>query len=173
MVSTIKSLIATTKECSRTLGELIWVSSKASAQSTSTLMGVAGGFAGMAVAYGLSLIAPVSLAIAAPVFTGFGIVIAIIINRGDSRNDFERKLEQNRIASEEILRRINSLPRNVPQGTLDELWNTYNILNSIRSFPAQNNVAVPPPTAQNPILLSPNKSKVEIPVPSQKNDVPL
>lgn len=133
-LATIKSLIATTKESSRTLSELIRAASKASAQSTSTLVGVVGGLFGMAVAYGLTFVAPISLPVVGPICSGLGIVIGILLNRGTSRIEFEKKLEQNRIAEAEIMGRINALPRNAPQDVRDELWSTYKMLNSVTAI---------------------------------------
>ncbi len=159
-----KSLVTTTKEGSRALGELIRASAKASAQSTSTLMGAVGGFVGMAVAYGLTFAAPISLPIVGPICSGVGIVLAILIHRGKARMVFERKLEQNRIAADEILARIKALPRSTPQHVRDELWNTYKTLNSMATMantvplvlpPAGPALSTPAPTAPTTALSSP------------------
>jgi len=131
-LDTIKSLVATTKESSRVLGELIRAAAKASEQSTSTLAGAGGGLVGIAVSYCLTFLVPVSLPLIAPIGAGIGIVGAILWTRGAARFAFDRKLDQNRIAAEEILGRIKSLPRNAPQSARDELWLTYNALNSMR-----------------------------------------
>lgn len=162
--ASVKSLVTTTKEGSRALGELIRASAKASAQSTSTLMGVVGGFVGMAVAYGLTFAAPISLTIVGPIFSGLGIVLAILIHRGKARMVFERKLDQNRIATDEILARIKALPRNAPQHVRDELWNTYKTLNSMATMantvplvlpPASPSAPLSSPTVQTTVLASP------------------
>lgn len=131
-LDTIKSLVATTKESSRVLGELIRAAAKASEQSTSTLAGTGGGLIGIAVAYCMTFVAPVFLPVFAPICAGIGIVSAILWTRGATRFSFDRKLEQNRLAAEEILGRIKALPRNAPQSARDELWLTYNSLNSMR-----------------------------------------
>lgn len=139
-----KSLVTTTREGSRALSELIRASAKASAQSTSTLMGVVGGFIGMAFAYGLTFLAPIALPIVGPICSGLGIVLAILIHRGKSRMIFERKLDQNRIAADEIMARIKALPKNAPQHVRDELWNTYKTLNSMATMANTVPLALPP-----------------------------
>lgn len=160
-----KTLVATTKEGSRTLSELIRASAKASAQSTSTLMGVVGGFVGMAVAYSLTFAAPISLPIVGPICSGLGIVLAILVHRGKSRIVFERKLEQNRIAAEEIMGRIKSLPRNAPQHVRDELWDTYKALNSMTTIAKTAALVLPPPTA--PLTISGSSAPTK-PIPASR-----
>jgi hypothetical protein len=147
-----KSLVTTTREGARALSELIRASAKASAQSTSTLMGVVGGFVGMAVAYALTFAAPISLPIVGPICTGLGIVLAILLHRGKGRMVFEQKLDQNRIAADEILARIKALPKNAPPPVRDELWNTYKTLNSMATM--ANTVPLVLPPASPPMAIA-------------------
>lgn len=158
----LKVLLATTKESSRTLSELIRTASKASAQSSSTLVGVVGGLIGTAGAYGLTFAAPVSLAVLGPVFTGLGIVVAILLSRGRSRLEFEKKLEENRIAADEIMSRIKALPRNTPQDVRDELWATYKTLNSMAAIASKVQQTLPPPSAPVEVLDPPSRAKQQV-----------
>lgn len=166
----INALIATTKESSRTLGELNRAASKASAQSSSTLVGVVGGLVGMAAAYGLTFVAPVSLVVVGPICTSLGIVVAILLNRGRSRLDFEMNLEENRIAAEEIMGRIRALPRNAPQDVRDELWATYKTLNSMLAIVTRAHQALPPPSTPVTVLVPPNPAKQTLPASRARTD---
>lgn len=169
-LANVKSLIATTKESSRTLAELTRAASKASAQSSSTLVGVVGGLVGMAAAYGLTTVAPASLAVVGPMFSAFGIVFAILINRGRSRLEFERKLEENRFAADEIMGRIKALPRNTPQDVRDELWATYKTLNTMTAIAIGGQQALPLPGTPVDVLDPPNEAKQQLSASSSRTD---
>jgi hypothetical protein len=122
------------EESSRLLGELSRAASKASAQSSSTLFGVIGGFVGMAFAFGFSPFVPVSIAVLGPACTGIGITLAVLLCRGRSRLDLERSIDANRLAANEVLDRIKALPSDTPTEVRDELWATYKALNSLSAI---------------------------------------
>ncbi len=128
-----KSLEGIVNESSKIFEKLLGSASKASKQSTSTLAGVAGGFTGMAVVYTLTFMAPIELQIAGPIGTGLGIICGVLMFRGRAMLGFERRLEQNTIAADEILRRILALPKDTPPHVREALWNTYGALNSMRA----------------------------------------
>jgi hypothetical protein len=127
----MSEITAITEESSRFLEELSKAASKASAQSSSTLLGVIGGFVGMAIAFGISPFVPVSIVVLGPACTGIGIAMAVLLVRGRSRLDLERSIDANRLAASEVLGRINALPTDTPTDVRDELWATYKALNSL------------------------------------------
>jgi hypothetical protein len=53
----------------------------------------------------------------------------IPLYRGRKRILIEKRIEENRLAVEEVLRRIKELPRNAPERVRDGLWQTYEELN--------------------------------------------
>jgi hypothetical protein len=130
----LKELSSATQEASRALAVMSRSAARLSVQNTSTLYGVSGGFVGTGVAYGLSLSVPVSLPIVAFIVTGFGVVGGVLFYRGWRRVDVENRLDENRLATEEILSRIKKLPKDAPQRVRDEMWRTYEMLNSTAQF---------------------------------------
>jgi hypothetical protein len=130
----LKELYSATQEASRALAIMSRSATRLSVQNTSTLYGVSGGFVGTGVAYGLSLALPVSLPIVAFIVTGFGVVGGVLFYRGWRRVDVESRLDENRLATEEILSRIKKLPKDAPQRVRDEMWRTYEALNSTAQF---------------------------------------
>lgn len=114
----------------------------------------------------LTFVAPISFPVVSVFLTGLGIVGTMLAHRGRRRMDFESRLEENRIATEEILSRIKSLPKSAPQEVKDELWLTYRMLNSMlpnqnkdrQSLPAPDfpsNMQALPNAAANPIPANP------------------
>jgi hypothetical protein len=130
----MSEITAIIEESSRFLGELSRAASKASAQSSSTLFGVIGGFVGMAIAFGISPFVPVSIVVLGPACTGIGITLAVLLSRGRSRLDLERSIDANRLAANEVLDRIKALPSDTPTEVRDELWATYKALNSLSAI---------------------------------------
>lgn len=165
----LERLIATTREGSRTLSELIRVASKASVQSSSTLIGICGGFVGIAAAYALTFVAPVPFAVLSPICSGFGIAFAILLNRGGSRLQFERKLEENRIAADEIMDRIKALPRNAPKDVRDELWSTYRTLNSMATA-SRGMQSLPSSNLPVAVISAPGQQTQRLPSPTDSTD---
>ncbi len=145
MDAELRSLVAVNKEATHILASIIRSSNTASKQSSSTLIGTLGGFIGMGVSYALTLIAPISLPVVSVFLTGLGIIIALLVHRGPRRLNFEMRLEENRILTEEILSRIKNLPRNAPQEVKDELWHTYQTLNSMLGNQSKDHLALPAP----------------------------
>lgn len=131
MKSELKTLTLVAKEAGRALDNASASSARLSRHNTSTLIGVMGGFLGLAAAYGASLVLPVSLPIAAFIATGLGITGGVLSFRLSRGADAEYRLDRNRVACEEILDRIRQLPPGTPKVVRDELWNTYMYLNSI------------------------------------------
>jgi hypothetical protein len=130
----LKEMKAATQDASRVLSAMTRSASRLSAQNTSTLYGVIGGFFGIGIAYALSLAFPVSLSVGAIILMGFGIVGGVLFYRGLPRVGLDTRLDENRFAAEEMLRRIKQLPRHVPQHVRDEMWMTYKMLNSYTQF---------------------------------------
>lgn len=159
--SDLKALVGTSRESSRLFGELNRAAAKASAQSSSTLIGVVGGLIGMATAYVLSFVTPgSSVEVLAAIFTGLGIVGGVLIYRGGTRLNFEKRLEENRIAAEEIMSRIKALPRNTPPAVRDELWATYQMLNSISVIMNRGPQALPSSSIPVAVLKDPAHAKL-------------
>jgi hypothetical protein len=123
----------------------------------------------MAVAYALVFVAPVSFAVLGPVCSGLGIVVAILLNRGGSRLQFERKLEENRIAAEEIMSRIKALPRNAPPDVRDELWSTYRTLNSMATA-SRGMQSLPSPKLPVAVIGAPSQQTQKLPSPTDSTD---
>jgi hypothetical protein len=134
LTAVVKEMSAATQQATRALAAMSRSAARLSAQSTSTLYGVTGGFLGTGGAYALSLAFPVSLAAVGFILTGLGIVGGVLFYRGRRRIDIETRLDENRLASDEILRRIKLLPRDTPPHVREEMWLTYQALNSVQQF---------------------------------------
>ena len=128
--SAARSLEATTRQAAKALTELSRTASRLSTQNTSTLCGVAGGFIGMSVAYGLSLTFPISLPVAAFLLCGVGVSGGVLAYRGSRGVDIEKRLDLNRMAVDEVLDRIKKLPKDAPPEVRKQLWDTYQSLNA-------------------------------------------
>lgn len=138
----LRELVAATREAGRIVTNVLRTSVKLSSQSTSALCGVAGGTFGIATAYALSLLTDISLPVVSTILCTLGIVTGILAYRGRSRIGMDSRMEQNRIATEEVLRRIKKLPADTPDEVRAELWQTFRHLNSTAQFLEPR---VPPP----------------------------
>ena len=134
MKSELEALTTITKQATRAIDDVSTSSAKLTRQNTSTLCGVTGGFVGLAVAYGLSLAFPVSLAVVGFILTGLGITGGVLSFRLLRGVDVEYRLDRNRIACEEILDRIKRLPPGTPREVRDDLWTTFRALNSTQAM---------------------------------------
>jgi len=130
MKQQFESLSAITRQAAKAIDDVSSSSSKLTRQNTSTLCGTFGGFVGLAAAYGLSLLFPVSLPVVGFIATGLGISGGVLSFRLLRGVDVEYRLDRNRIACDEILDRIKRLPPGTPREVRDELWATYRALNS-------------------------------------------
>ena len=149
--SATRSLAATTKQASNALTELSRSASRLSSQNTSTLYGVAGGFVGMSIAYGVSIVLPLSLPIVAFLLAGLGVCGGVLTYRRGRGVDIEKRLDLNRMAADEVLDRIRKLPRDAPPEVRKQLWDTYQSLNTVSQLntnPIGTTLALPPPEAQ-------------------------
>jgi hypothetical protein len=95
------------------------------------LFGVFGGFLGLTAAYALSFVLPVSLLALEFLLAGLGVSGGVLAYRLSRGLDVERRLDMNRMASDEILDRIKRLPKDTPPAVRDQLWLSYQHLNSI------------------------------------------
>jgi hypothetical protein len=98
-------------------------------KNSSNLFGVCGGLVGSLSGIGLAHLVGLSLFVATTPLTGLGIVAGILLYRGRKRILIEKRIDENRLAIEEILRRIRELPKNAPERVRDGLWRTYEELN--------------------------------------------
>jgi hypothetical protein len=140
----LQVLAASTRQVTKAMAEFTRSSSRLSLQNTSTLFGVAGGFVGLTVAYVLSLSFPVSLIIVAFLLSALGISGGVLLYRLVRGIDVERRLDLNRMAVDEVLDRIKSLPRNAPDPVREQLWVTYQALNTVPQFVTQATATRPP-----------------------------
>jgi len=101
-----------------------------SKKTTATLFGTFGGLIGMLLAYIINLFVPGSLAVLLALLSSIGVVTGLLAHRGKRRIALERKIEENRIAADEILARIRQLPRNAPADVRNDLWTAYRSLTS-------------------------------------------
>jgi hypothetical protein len=139
--SEIKEMSTATQRANNAIAAMSRSASRLSSLNTSTLYGTAGGFLGMGIAYILSLAFPISLTAVSIILTSLGVVGGILFYRGLKRVDLEGWIESNRLAADEILRRIKQLPKDAPQQTRDEMWLTYQALNSRSQFPTMVTIA--------------------------------
>lgn len=109
----------------RLFNQLTAQAKAASANTSSTLFGMLGGFVGTGAAYAISFYTMAAFGVLAPIMAGAGIVLGVLTYRGSERFKFESRLEMHQKAIEVIRTEIKSLPRNAPQAVRDELWNTY------------------------------------------------
>lgn len=164
--SVIRQLSAARKNAAHTLEELSKLAGRMSKQDSSTLFGVSGGLLGVTSAYFLSIGLPVALSIAGPLMTSLGIVAGILIYRGRRGIAIEKRLEENRIAAEEILRRIRQLPKNAPKEIARDLWHTYGLLSSAGQFVSEAPQHVLPSRA-------PSNSQLSFSPPDQAQVIPV
>jgi hypothetical protein len=129
-----RELGAATRQATRVLDTLSTSATILSNQSTSTLFGVLGGLLGIGAAYGLSIALPISLAAAGVILTALGLVGGVLSSRGRNRQNVEIRLDENRMAADEILRRIKQLPKSTPEHVRNGMWDTYLILSSVDQF---------------------------------------
>ena len=96
--------------------------------NSSNLFGVCGGLVGSLAGIGLAHLVGISLLATTPL-TGLGMVAGILLYRGRKRILVEKRIDESRLATEEILRRIRELPKNAPQSVRDGLWQAYQEFN--------------------------------------------
>jgi hypothetical protein len=127
----MRSLEAAIENTARTLSMLTRAASRLAQQGTQTLYGVVGGIIGLAATYVFAHLWEISVPVAGTLLCSLGIVAGILLFRGAGRIEFDQRLEQNRIAADEVLRRIKNLPRNTPPAVFRQMWDTYARLNSV------------------------------------------
>lgn len=133
-------------------------SEKLGRKNSSTLFGTLGGLLGASAGTALAYATGFSLIALSTPLTGVGIVAGILIYRGPRRIRLEKRIAENRIACDEILSRIKSLPKNAPEEVRHELWNTYRQLNS--GYQEQAKVLLSPRKSEtNGLLLPENTEK--------------
>lgn len=125
------SLSTITRQASKAIDDVSSSSARLARHNTSTLCGTVGGFLGLAGAYALSLVFPISLPIVGLIGTGLGISGGVLSFRLFRGEDAEYRLDRNRIACDEIIDRIKRLPPGTPKDVREELWATYRALNSV------------------------------------------
>jgi len=103
---------------------------RASELSSPSLLGTAGGILGTAVGVLVAHFTGVSLLLISTPLTALGIVSGILFFRGRRRINLERRIEENRLAAEEIIRRIDEVKKipGTPQHVIDELWESFTLL---------------------------------------------
>jgi hypothetical protein len=129
-----------------------------SERTSEVLFGSLGGLLGFSAGYVLSLVIPaILLAVAAPVTSAIGVLTAVLVARGPRRFRLEKVIRTNRIAADEILNRIQSLPRNTPSEVKARLWDAYNALTggletttlqALQTERSSTRPLLPPPTDQ-------------------------
>jgi hypothetical protein len=101
-------------------------SKKLSREGMETIVGVFGGFAGLAIAYALSVADPnVSFAITAIIGFGLGLSGGMIAFRGTRTAKLERELDSRRRAGQYLLEEIVKLPKSAPKEVRDALYLEY------------------------------------------------
>jgi hypothetical protein len=159
----LTELQSASAQTAKILERLSNASERLSSKSSSTLFGCLGGFGGLTSAYIISLLASAaSLPVLGVLLTGTGILVGVLGHRGRRRFALERRIEENRIAADEILDRIKSLPKNTPQQVRDDLWLAYRSLT--RGFHAQATKTLEGSNADNvesPQLLLPQARQEE------------
>jgi hypothetical protein len=135
-------------------------SERATDRSSEVLFGVVGGAAALMAAYTLSLAVPAAaFFVGGPIAAVFGIPAGILSWRGRRRFKIEKRIAENRIASDEVLERIKALPRNAPASVRESLWTLYNALNAelALQIPDQPDETLPP------LLLPHHKPQAALP----------
>lgn len=156
--SAAKRLGQSLQESKKLFNQLSAQSRAASANSSSTLFGMIGGFAGMGAAYALPFYTGATFFGLAPILAGAGVVAGILAFRGTGRFKLERRLEAHKRALESVREEIRLLPKNAPQAVKDEAWETYRRLLSASPLPLERS-ALPPPQQ---ILQLPHAPPIEL-----------
>ena len=127
--ASLHELQTVSSQTSKVLASLSSASGQMSRKNSETLIGTLGGLLGMSGAYAVTVVmSTASLPIVGVLMTATGVLAGILCHRGARRIRLERRIAENRIASEEILDRIKQLPKNAPQDVRDSLWLTYRSL---------------------------------------------
>lgn len=155
--SSISDLENITSNTEKALDKLIQASEKADASSSSTLFGAAGGIIGALAGTLIALHIALSVLLLSTPLTALGIIGGILVYRGRNGIKLEKMIAQNRIACNEVLDRINSLPDNAPQDVVDGLWENYNMLNG--AYRNQSAIALSPKEKSKQGLMLPGSSK--------------
>ena len=132
--SAMRSLRTAIESTGRTLSILTRAASRLGQQGTQTLYGVVGGILGLAATYLCAQLWAISVPVVGVLLCSLGIAAGILLFRGRGRLEFDQRLEQNRVAADEVLRRIKNLPRNTPQIVSAQMWETYARLNTASQF---------------------------------------
>ncbi|MGH9843462.1 MAG: hypothetical protein ACREEM_32390 [Blastocatellia bacterium] len=115
-------------QAARLLERFSSTSERLSAKSSSTLFGCLGGLGGITSAYLISIFATVSLPALGVLLASTGLISGVLLHRGRRRFALERRIEENRLAANEILSRLKSLPKSTPPEVREELWLAYRSL---------------------------------------------
>jgi len=127
--SALGGLQAVATQTSKVLERFSATAERLSLKNSSTLFGCFGGLFGLLLAYGTNIVWPGgSFTVLSVLFSGIGIVGGVLFHRGNRRFRLERRVEENRLAVQEVLERIKSLPKNTPNEVRDELWSAYRLL---------------------------------------------
>jgi len=128
-------------------------------KNSSNLFGVCGGLVGSLAGIGLAHVVGLGVFAASTPLTGLGIVAGILLYRGRRRIRIEKRIDENRVASEEILRRIRELPKNAPEEVRRGLWHAYEELTGHYQSQTGPLLSGPLLSAPQPKYLPPSKDK--------------
>lgn len=125
----LKNLAIANRNGAQILSQLQRALQQGDAQLQWMWCGLSGGLLGLLAAYVLGQFVP-QIALAGLFFTAAGIVFGLIIQRRAKPDAFASRLEENKLAAQELLVRIRSLPKSAPPDIREELWLMYRELNS-------------------------------------------
>jgi len=129
--SGLTTLRTTASQTTKVLDRFSSSAERLSLKNSSTLIGCLGGLLGLLIAYVVCLVsAAVSFPVLSVLLSSIGIVGGVLLHRGPRRYQLERRMEENRLASQEVLDRIKALPKNTPAEVKNDLWFSYRSLNS-------------------------------------------
>jgi len=123
-------------QITRVINTVVSGSKSVSAQNSTVVAGVFGGFSGLSSAYLVTaFVAPLSFTILGPLLTGLGIAAGVLAFRRSATMGAETEAAQRQIAVDEnehiaktILVRLQKLPRSAPPQIREELWNDYRMV---------------------------------------------
>ena len=125
----LKTLALANRNSGTALLNLKRAQARNAVRGKASLYGGLGGALGICLAYGLKLWLQWALLTSAIGCCLAGIVLGLALYHLARRNNFEAKMEENKVAMQEVLARIRGLPKNAPAEVREELWQIYRSLN--------------------------------------------
>lgn len=99
------------------------------ARAKINLTAAVGGLLGLAAGYVLSISFKLPLGVCSFLGCATMLALTLALTHIRGRGSFEKRLEENKAAMQEVLARIRALPKNAPPEVRDELWQIYRALN--------------------------------------------